>query len=105
MSWVRAFRDLPGKHVYVSAKVEWAKDEASGVMRFQPMMPGQKLGPQLPYLFDEVFYIGVGKDQQGAKFHYLQTQADLQYVAKDRSGSLDAYEPPDLGRVISKIGA
>jgi len=104
LPWVRAFRDLPGKHVYMSAKEEWAKDEASGIMRFQPMMPGQKLGPQLPYLFDEVFHVGVGRGPDGTKFHYLQTQADLQYVAKDRSGSLAQFEPMNLSQVIQKIG-
>ena len=104
MLWVRKFRDgLPGKHVFMTAKMEWVKDEATGICSYQPMMPGQKLGPALPYLFDEVFRLGVGKDTSGNKFRFLQTEADLQYVAKDRSGNLAPTEHPDLTFLVKKI--
>lgn len=100
---VRAFRDLPGKHVYFSAKMEQLKDESTGMLKYGPSMPGSKLGANLPYFFDEVFRIGVSRDQQGTSFTFLQTHADVQYVAKDRSGALAAMEPPDLNHVINKI--
>lgn len=100
---VRSFRDIPDKNVYMSAKMEPYKDEMTGIIKYGPSMPGQKLGPQLPYYFDEVFRLGVGKTQQGDLFRFLQTQPDIQYVAKDRSGSLAAIEPPDLNAVFSKI--
>lgn len=100
---VKAFRDLPGKHVYMSAKTELVKDEITGVVRSGPSMPGTKLGPALPYLFDEVFYLGINKDQQGQKYRYLLTDADLQFTAKDRSGALDLTEYPDLTNIINKI--
>jgi hypothetical protein len=103
MQLLRAFRDIQGKHVYITAKEEWAKDEASGSMRFQPMMPGQKLGQQLPYLFDEVFRLIVARDQQGKKQHVICTQADYQYEGKDRSGCLDPFEQPNLTAIINKI--
>lgn len=103
---VRAFRDLPGYNFYVSAKAEYAADEA-GRLYWAPMMPGKKLGPQLPYFFDEVFFMGIGEytDATGklAKYHYLQTAGDSNRVAKDRSGVLSPMEPPDLGNIIHKI--
>lgn len=100
---IRAFRDLPGKHVYMAAKMEPMKDELTGVVRYGPAMPGSKLGPQLPYFFDEVFRLGVNKSPQGETYRFLQTQPDLQYTAKDRSGSLAAIESPDLNHVFAKI--
>lgn len=100
---IRAFRDLPGKHVYMAAKMEPMKDELTGVVRYGPAMPGSKLGPQLPYFFDEVFRLGVNKSPQGETYRFLQTQPDLQYTAKDRSGSLAAIESPDLNQVFTKI--
>lgn len=100
---VKAFRDLEGKHVYMSAKMEPMKDDMTGIVKYSPAMPGTKLGPQLPYLFDEVFRLGVGKADDGSMFRFLQTAPDLQYVAKDRSGSLDAWEQPDLTAIITKI--
>lgn len=100
---IKAYRDLPGRNVYMSCKMESVKDELSGMMKWGPSMPGQKLGPQLPYLFDEVFRLGVGKDAQNKEFRFLQTQPDLQYDAKDRSGALDPMEYPHLGAIFAKI--
>ncbi len=100
---IRAFRDMPGRNVYMSAKMEPMKDELTGVVRFGPAMPGSKLGPKLSYFFDEVFHMGVNKDTQGKDFRYLRTQPDLQYVAKDRSGALAMLEPPHLGNIFAKI--
>lgn len=102
MELVRYFRDLP-KNVYFSAKMEPMKDEFSGLIKYGPSMPGTKLGPQLPYFFDEVFRYAIGKTTQGESFRYLQTQPDMQYVAKDRSGSLAAIEFPDLTQIFTKI--
>lgn len=103
MTTIKAYRDLPGKHVYMSAKMEPVKDEMTGIVRYMASMPGSKLGPQLPYLYDEVFRLGINKTTQGEQYRFLQTSSDLQYDAKDRSGSLDSVEPPDLTRVINKI--
>lgn len=101
---IRAFRDLPGKHVVITAKMSYEKDEATGAFRYVPSMPGRQLGPQLPYLFDEVFRMGIWEDPATrAKHRYLQTARDLQYDAKDRSGSLEPMEAPNLSAIIQKI--
>jgi hypothetical protein len=100
---IRMFRDLPNKHVYMAAKMEPSKDEMTGVVKYGPSMPGSKLGTKLPYFFDEVFRLGVNKTPQGESYRFLQTQPDLQYEAKDRSGSLDNLEPPFLTHVFNKI--
>lgn len=100
---VRLFRDLPQKHVYMSAKTEPLKDELTGVVKYSPSMPGTKLGPKLPYFFDEVFFVGVNNTPQHGKYRFLQTQPDLQRVAKDRSGALAEMEAPHLTHVINKI--
>lgn len=100
---IKGFRDIPGKNVYMSSKMEYTKDELTGAMKYGPMMPGSKLGQQLPYLFDEVFRLGVFKTTKNEQYRALVTQPELQYVAKDRSGKLDAIEQPNLAHIISKI--
>ena len=100
---IRLFRDLPQKHVLMVAKTEPLKDELSGVVKYSPAMPGSKLGPKLAYFFDEVFYVGVNNHPQHGKYRYLQTQPDLQRVAKDRSGALAEMEAPNMTSVINKI--
>jgi len=109
LALVKAFRDLAGYHVYVSAKQEQTKGDI-GIVMNGPMMPGQKLGPALPYLFDEVFqiYVETAPPAQpgqppGQRQFLLRTQADLFNDAKDRSGRLDPVEPAHLGSIIKKI--
>lgn len=100
---VRAFRDIPGKHVYFSAKVEKSSDEM-GRVSYAPSMPGNKMAQALPFYFDEVLALRVEKDEAGQPVRALMTQSDGLWQAKDRSGRLDAWEMPDLGAIIRKIG-
>ncbi len=103
---IRLFRDLPGRHVYMAAKMEPQKDETTGIVKYMPSMPGTKLGPKLPYFFDEVLRFGTAKDPQTQQeYRFLQTYPDMQYEGKDRSGALDAVEYPHLGNIFSKIMA
>lgn len=100
---IRLFRDLPGRNVVITAKMEPTKDELTGVVKYGPAMPGAKLANKLPYFFDEVFRLGVGQTPQGEKYRFLQTQPDLQFEAKDRSGALAPVEAPILSAVFNKI--
>lgn len=100
---IKAVRDLSGFHTYVAAKMEHMKDEATGTVKYGPAMPGSKMGPALPYYFDEVFQLGINRQQQGAKYRFLRTDGDLQYIAKDRSGRLGEMEAPNLTNIINKI--
>ncbi len=99
---IRAFRDLPNRHVYVSAKLDKNKDDQSRIF-YGPAMPGQKTGPAIPYFFDEVFALRVEKNEDGQTIRALQCSPDGLWSAKDRSGRLDSYEAPDLGTIITKI--
>lgn len=100
---VKQFRDLQGKNVIMFAKEERQKDEQLNAMMFMPSMPGSKLGGQLPYLFDEVFHLGIGKEPDGSTYRYLRTQPDFTHTAKDRSGALNELEIPNLTTIITKI--
>jgi len=100
---IRAFRDLPGRNVYMSAKLDKSQDEM-GRMLYAPAMPGRALGQGLPYFFDEVLALRVERDSEGVTHRALLCDSDGSWVAKDRSGKLDQWEAPDLGAIIRKIG-
>lgn len=102
---VRAFRDLPGRNVYMSCKQERIKDDATGSILYGPSAPGQRMAQALPYFFDEVFALRVEKDPEGKTVRYLQTGRDFTHEAKDRSGALDMFELPDLAAIAGKITA
>ncbi len=100
---IKAFRDLPGRHVALLCKQAQFKNDATGMTLFGPDMPGQKMGPATPYLTDEVFNINMGSNSDGSTFRYLRTQPDFSYDAKDRSGGLQEVEMPHLRHIINTI--
>jgi phage nucleotide-binding protein len=100
---IRAFRDLPNRHVLMTAKLEKTTDEMGRVL-YSPSMPGNKTGQSLPYFFDEVLALRVEKDADGAIQRALMCDSDGLWLAKDRSGVLDVWESADLGELITKIG-
>lgn len=100
---IRAFRDLPGKHVFMTAKLEKSADEMGRIL-YNPGMPGKSLTQGLPYFFDEVLALRVEKDAEGTTQRALMCDSDGLWLAKDRSGKLEAWEAPDLGAIIAKIG-
>jgi phage nucleotide-binding protein len=102
-SMIRAFRDLPNKHVYFTAKCDKSQDE-TGRMLFAPSMPGKSLSMQIPYFFDLLLALRVEKDAEGLSQRALMCDSDGIWQAKDRSGKLSAWEAPDLGAIINKIG-
>ena len=101
---IRAFRDLPAKHVLMTAKLEKTQDEMGRIL-YAPSMPGNKTGQSLPYFFDEVLALRVEKDADGFAQRALMCDSDGLWLAKDRSGKLEAWEAPDLTVIINKIGA
>ena len=104
---MRRFRDLP-IHVVFIAKQQEVRDEATGMFHYQPMMVGTKLPTQIPYFFDEVLCLRTFdvEDNKGNKSteRWLQTTLGANYIAKDRSGKLEAFEATDLSYIINKLG-
>ncbi len=100
---IRAFRDISGKNVYMSAKLEKTQDE-QGRMLYSPSMPGKSLTQGISYYFDLVLALRVEKDAEGNTQRALMCDSDGLWLAKDRSGKLAAWEAPDLGAIIAKIG-
>ena len=102
-SLIRQFRDLQGFNIYFSAKQTRVEDDFTGISSFRPLMPGKSLMNGLPFFFDEVMALRVGVADDKSTYRYVQTQSDIQYIAKDRSGKLDEMERPDLTHIFSKI--
>lgn len=98
---VKSFRSLEGYNIVFIFKTELTQF-ADGSPRYAPNLPGKKAGLAMPYLTDEVFYLGVASSEKGS-YRYLRTQPNAEFEAKDRSGVLDEIERPDLGYVIQKI--
>lgn len=102
----KKFRDLQKRNVVFICKADTIKDDVSGMTMQCPAMPGQALAKDLPYLFDEVWYLAVVDrvvEGRTVQDRWIQTNRDMRRIAKDSSGSLDFYEPADLMHIHNKI--
>jgi phage nucleotide-binding protein len=98
---IKAFRDLKGYHVVMTALD--AKDKDDHGRMFHGVDMSGKISSQCPALFDEVFFLRVFETDEGDIKRAFQTRKNDNYIAKDRSGKLDLYEPTDLAHITTKI--
>jgi hypothetical protein len=94
MVMLKKFRDVKGKNTIFTCKMIAIKDEESGAVTNELLIPGKVLGYQIPYLVDELFYLGV--DRKGEQ--ELYTSPTRKQFSKDRSGALEAIEKPQSGK-------
>jgi len=92
---------FPQKHLYLIAK-QTTVDE-SGAQKRKPYFPGKELNVKIPHLFDEILHLGnhtipgvIG--QQKA----FCTSEQFDVFARDRSGKLATFEPPNLTDIFNK---
>lgn len=98
---IKAWRDIPGTNVVMTALQSIDKDEAN--RRFVGIDLQGKIASQIPQFFDEVLYLNVEHGEDGKMVRQLQTQPFNQILAKDRSGKLELFEPADLTLIFDKI--
>ena len=92
--------------VFSCKKID-VKDEETGTVTTELMLPGNVLSNQVPYIVDELFYMDV--DRKGIP--YLQVKPSRKVFAKDRSGALDpagvlakdAASVPDMTSIFKAI--
>ena len=99
---IRAYRDIKDKHVYFISKAGKVENEI-GITEIKPIMPGKTLMNGLPFFFDLVMGLRIGKMEDKSTYRYLQTNSTSNMLCKDRSGVLEEMEEPDLGKIFDKI--
>lgn len=92
---------FPQKHLYLIAK-QMTVDE-SGVQKRKPYFPGKDLNVKIPHLFDLIMHLGLHNipGVVGAQKAFC-TAETIDLLARDRSGRLASYEPPNLTDIINK---
>lgn len=107
----RQFRDMRGndgvgKTVVMICKEEKSVEPSSGLMKYQPMIPGTALGNEMPYFFDEVFRVETRVDMYSNKEVALLCKPTPTAHARDRSEMLGQHEfnPTDMAHVsLTKV--
>src|SRR5258708_22654676 len=104
ISWQNHLEDTRGKSVIVVAVVEKIMDEFNRA-EWQVQLEGGKPGRELPGIVDQIItmqWVDFG-DGTPVRAFVCTSPNPFGYPAKDRSGRLEQFEPPDLGKLVSKL--
>lgn len=112
ISLLKHLQHAPGRTVIFVGILERVLDEF-GRETFQPQMEGGKAARELPGIVDQVMTLSLF-DPDGESWRHNPASGSTRRLvcrsgnpwglpAKDRSGHLDATEPPDLMAVLDKV--
>jgi hypothetical protein len=104
LAWLGHIQHTKPLTVVMTGVLEWVVDDFNrGEWALQA--EGNKTWRELPAILDEVitYQIIDFNDGQPAERVFVCGANQWGFPAKDRSGKLDAIEPPDLGRLLLKL--
>ena len=104
LSWLNQLQHARARTVIFVAVLEKNTDELN-ISTWQPQIEGAKTGRELPAIVDEIVtmqWVDFGDRKPVRAFVCVNPNA-WGYPAKDRSGKLDQFEPPNLGALIEKL--
>jgi hypothetical protein len=91
---------LPNKNIVLIAK-QCTIDEG-GVQKRKPYFPGIELNVKIPHMYDEILHLGIHVIPKYGQQKALRCRETFDVVARDRSGKLNEFEPPDLNSLFAK---
>lgn len=90
----------PNKHMYIICKQGF--EDVQGVRQSRPFFPGKDLNTKIPHMFDLILSLGTWNIPGYGQAKAFRTAPSLDTMARDRSGRLAEYEPPDLTAIFNK---
>jgi hypothetical protein len=104
LGWLNQLQHARGRNVIFVAVLEKSVDDFN-VASWEPQIEGAKTGRELPAIVDEIVtmtWIDFG-DRKPVRAFVCTNPNIWGYPAKDRSGRLEQFEPPNLGALITKL--
>jgi AAA domain len=104
LGWLNQLQHARVRTVVFVAVLEKSVDDLN-VSTWQPQMEGAKTGRELPAIVDEIItmtWVDFG-DRKPVRAFVCTNPNLWRYPAKDRSGRLEQFEPPNLGALIEKL--
>jgi len=86
----------PQKHCYIICK----QTVEDGIKK--PYFLGKQLPTEVPHLYDAILHLGIHNVPQMGQVLSFQCRQSYDIVARDRSGRLNEYEPPDFSLLLGK---
>jgi hypothetical protein len=104
LGWLNQLQHARVRTVILVAVLEKNIDDLN-VTTWQPQIEGGKTGRELPAIVDEIItmtWVDFG-DRKPVRAFVCTNPNSWGYPAKDRSGRLEQFEPPNLGALIEKL--
>ncbi len=102
MEIVLGFQSIQNKNVVMTSKAIELVDQITGVRTAECFTAVPKLGPALPYNFDNVIFISRHVASDGSQYSALRCSTNDYCVARNRSGLLSLWEPANLKQLFNK---
>jgi len=103
--WLNQLQHAREKNVVFVGILEQILDELKR-SEWQLQMEGNKTSRELPGIVDQIItyqFLDFGDGKPPVRGFVCTSPNPWGYPAKDRSGRLDQIEPPDLGKLLSKL--
>ena len=105
LGWLNQLQHARERTVVFVAVLEKNTDELN-ISTWQPQIEGAKTGRELPAIVDEIItmnWVDFGGGKPSVRAFVCTNPNAWGYPAKDRSGRLEQFEPPNLGALIEKL--
>lgn len=103
MAHLRGLFHTRYKHTYLIAK-EIIID-SDGFKLKKPYFPGQQLPQDIPHLYDMILNLGIYNVPGMGQTRAFRCQGTMDVVARDRTGTLNEFEPPNFAALVAKAMA
>lgn len=84
------------KHTYLICKEELVAEQK------RPYFPGQQLNKEVPGLYDFVLHLGIKNVPGAGQVKAFQCNETYDVMARNRTGNLADYEPPNFSMLVQK---
>lgn len=88
------------KHTYLIAKQEIISDGGFTIKR--PYYPGKQLPTELPHKFDQILHLDIQNVPGVGQVKAFRCRQSIDVTARDRTGNLAEFEPPDFTALVGK---
>lgn len=105
IAWLHQLQHARGMNVIFVGILERVVDEFKNV-EWQLQAEGSKTNRELPGIVDQIItyqFLDFGDGNPATRGFVTTSPNPWNYPAKDRSGRLDQIEPPDLGKLLTKL--
>lgn len=91
---------MPQKHIYIVAKQEFKIE--NGITMRRPYYPGQQLPIDVPHMYDAILQLDIHSVPNVGQVKAFRCIGSMDTVARNRTGTLAEFEPPDFGALVRK---